>query len=351
METADFAGVGSVRRGYEFDVERLAGWCAQNVAGFSGPMTVVQFRGGQSNPTYKLTTPNAVYVLRRKPPGKLLQGAHATEREARVLQALAGRFPVPAIYAVSEDETVIGTAFYLMAYVEGRIFWDATLPEIAMADRPQYFDTMNETIAKLHGFDPVLLGLATFGRADNYVRRQIERWSRQYQEDTDAGRDPYLDRLIDWLPRNIPPAGRTGIVHGDFRIDNLVFHRAEPRICAVLDWELATIGDPLVDFAYHAMMYRMPQMTLAGLRGKDLAALNIPAERDYVARYCQRTGRARIDHLDFYMAFNLFRLAAIFHGIRGRMVRGTAVSERAGALASAVPVIAQLAWDQAVKAL
>ena len=350
MGADDFVGTSVVRPGHEIDEGRLTQWCAQNVDGFQGPLTVTQFRGGQSNPTYKLTTRDALYVLRRKPTGKLLKGAHAIEREAQVMRALCGQFPVPRVYAFSPDEQVIGTPFYIMSYVEGRIFWDARLPHLDAPSRPAYFDAMNETLARLHGIDYAELGLSGFGRPENYVMRQIERWSKQYQADADAGRDPNMDRLIEWLPNHVPPEQQARIVHGDFRIDNLVFHPTEPHVCAVLDWELATLGDPLVDFAYHAMMYRMPPTPIAGLRGEDLNALNIPSESEYVARYCRRTGRKGIPDLDFYMAFNLFRIAAIFHGIKGRMLRGTAVSTRAGSVAAAVASMAQLAWHQANRA-
>jgi aminoglycoside phosphotransferase (APT) family kinase protein len=266
------------------------------------------------------------------------------------MRALCGQYPVPRIYAFSEDEQVIGTPFYIMSYVEGRIFWDARLPQLNAASRPAYFDAMNETLARLHGIDYAELGLLGFGKPENYVVRQIERWSKQYLADADAGRDPNMDRLIEWLPHHVPPEERARIVHGDFRIDNLVFHPTEPRVSAVLDWELATLGDPLVDFAHHAMMYRMPPTPIAGLLGEDLNALNIPGEKEYVAGYCRRTGRKSIPDLDFYIALNLFRIAAIFHGIKGRMLRGTAVSTRAGSLAAAVPSMAELAWHQASRA-
>ena len=268
MGTDDFLGTSLVRQGYEFDEGRLTQWCAQNVDGFRGPLTVTQFCGGQSNPTYKLATPDVLYVLRRKPTGNLLKGAHAIEREAQVMRALYGQYPVPRMYALSEDEQVIGTPFYIMSYVEGRIFWDARLPQLNSASRPAYFDAMNETIARLHGIDYAEVGLSSFGRPENYVMRQIERWSKQYLADADAGRDPNMDRLIEWLPYHVPPEQRARIVHGDFRIDNLVFHPTEPRVCAVLDWELATLGDPLVDFAYHAMMYRILILRSSDSAGK-----------------------------------------------------------------------------------
>jgi aminoglycoside phosphotransferase (APT) family kinase protein len=349
--TEDFTGAGTVRAGYEIDADRLTHWCEQNLEGFHGPLRIEQFRGGQSNPTYKLATPEVLYVLRRKPPGQLLKGAHAIEREAHVMAALQGRYPTPRIYALCEDPTVVGTPFFIMSHVEGRIFWDVRFPQIDAASRPAYFEAMNETIATLHCLDYRALGLSGFGRPENYMRRQIERWSKQYWADSEAGRDANMDRVVEWLPKHVPAEQPASIVHGDLRVDNLVFHPTEPRVSAVLDWELATVGDPLVDFTYHAMMYRMPPMAIAGLLGEDLGRLNVPAEHEYVSSYCHRTTRQGIPDLNFYMAFNLFRLAAIFHGIKGRMLRGTAVSTRAGALANAVPRIAELAWEQASRVI
>jgi len=340
------AGTTAVREGYRFDEAALARWMAANVAGFAGPLTVEQFKGGQSNPTYKLVTPGHAYVLRRKPPGELLKGAHAVEREARVLSALDGAgFPVAHVHGLCTDDDVIGTWFYVMDMVEGRIFWDATFAEVSRDERPAYFDAMNATIAQLHGIDHEAVGLGDYGKPGNYFERQIGRWSKQYLADTDAGRDPDMDRLIAWLPANIPAGDETAIVHGDFRCDNMIFHPTEARVLAVLDWELSTLGHPLADFAYHAMMYRMPPHIVAGLAGADLAALNIPAEADYVAAYCRRTGRAAIPAYEFYIAFNLFRLAAIFHGIKGRAIRGTAASAHALERAKNFPTLARLARE------
>jgi aminoglycoside phosphotransferase (APT) family kinase protein len=337
-----------VRPEHRFDEGRLAEWMAANVAGYAGPLSVRQFRGGQSNPTYKLLTPGAAYVLRRKPPGVLLRGAHAVEREARVLKALGGAgFPVARVFGLCTDDAVIGTWFYVMAMVEGRVFWDATFPEVGLSDRPLYFDAMNETLARLHRIDYAAVGLDGFGRAENYMRRQIDRWSKQYLEDADAGRDPNMDRLLEWLPSRVPADDETSVVHGDFRCDNMIFHPTEPRVLAVLDWELSTLGHPLADFTYHAMMYRMPPSIVAGLAGADLAALNIPDEAAYVAAYCRRTGRESIPGYDFYVAFNFFRMAAIFHGIKGRAIRGTAASASAHERAKAFPELAELAWRQA----
>lgn len=342
----DNLGTTAIRTGYELDLDALTRWMEEYVTGFSGPLGAEQFKGGQSNPTYKLTTPGRTYVLRRKPPGKLLKGAHAVEREARVLEALAkADFPVPHVHGLCTDEGILGTWFYVMDMVEGRIFWDATVPDVTQTERAAIFDAMNGTIAHLHTVDYQALGLGDYGRQGNYFERQVSRWSSQYLDDKDAGRDPNMDRLVEWLPQNIPEGDETSIVHGDFRIDNMIFHPTQLRVLAVLDWELSTLGHPLADFAYHAMMYRMPPYIVAGLHGADIAALGIPSEQDYIAAYCRRTGRSEIASWDFYIAFNFFRLAAIFHGIKGRAIRGTAASSQAKQRAAAFPDLALLARE------
>lgn len=339
-------GTTPVREGYEIDLDRLAGWMEGHVDGFAGPLRAEQFRGGQSNPTYKLITPERSYVLRRKPPGKLLKGAHAVEREAAAMDALGKvGFPVPRVYGICTDEEVIGTWFFVMELVEGRIFWDATFADVPRDQRPLYFDAMNATLAQLHMIDFAGIGLGEYGKPGNYFARQIGRWSKQYLADEDAGRDEGMDRLVAWLPDNIPPGDETSVVHGDFRCDNMIFHPTEPRVIAVLDWELSTLGHPLADFAYHAMMYRMPPDIVAGLEGADLAALNIPGEAEYVAAYCARMGRESIPNWDFYVAFQFFRLAAIFHGIKGRVIRGTAANAKARERAEAYPRLVALALD------
>jgi aminoglycoside phosphotransferase (APT) family kinase protein len=347
---AQFAGTSAVRPGQEIDEAALTRWMQAHVEGFAGPLTIEQFKGGQSNPTYKLLTPSRRYVLRRKPPGVLLPSAHAVDREYRVITALhAQGFPVAQSFGLCLDRTVIGTEFYVMACIEGRIYWDATLPDLTNAARAAHFDAMNATMAQLHSIDIAAAGLTDYGKPGNYFARQITRWSRQYLEDPEAGRVAAMDRLVEWLPGNIPPGEETSIVHGDYRCDNLIFHATEPRVEAVLDWELSTLGHPLADFSYHLMMYRMPAGSIAALGGADLAGLGIPSETDYVAAYCARTGRGAIANLDFYMAYNLFRLAGIVHGIRGRVVRGTATSAHARKTAESLEPLADLALAQARK--
>lgn len=339
-------GVMPVREGFRIDIEPLRRWMSEHIEGFAGPLEAYEFRGGQSNPTYQLVTPGKTYVLRRKPPGLLAKGAHAIDREARVLRALGGSgFPVARVHGLCLDESIIGSWFYIMDYVEGRIFWDATLPDIPAKDRPAYFTAMNSTMARLHQIAPTSVDLEDFGRSGNYFERQISRWTRSYLADTDAGRDPGMDRLIEFLPNAIPQGDETAIVHGDFRCDNLIFHPSEPRILAVLDWELSTLGHPLADFTYHAMMYRMPPQIVAGLGDVDPAALNIPTETEYVAQYCAATGRCSVPNYDFYLAFNFFRMAAIFHGIKGRVVRGSAASVQSAARIEHFPTLVKLAVD------
>lgn len=348
MDRSAFAGTGPVRDAHRFDEERLRAWMEANVDGFAGPMTVEQFSGGQSNPTFKLSTPGAEYVLRRKPPGELLKGAHAVDREAKVQRALGEvGFPVPKIHGLCTDESVIGTWFYVMDMTVGRIFWESTFPGVPTADRSAYFDAMNETLARLHNIDPGAIGLGDYGRSGNYLERQIGRWSKQYLADDLAGRLPDMDMLVEWLPQHIPAGDETAIVHGDYRVDNMIFHPTEPRVLAVLDWELSTLGHPLADFTYHLMMYRSPPEFSGGIGGLDLAALGLPSESEYVDAYCRRTGRSGIENLDFYIAYNLFRLGAIVHGIKGRALRGNAASAAADLLVSQLPMIARLAREQA----
>jgi aminoglycoside phosphotransferase (APT) family kinase protein len=344
MVTDSSANIGAGEVRVALDEVALDAWLRAHVAGYAGPLTVEQFKGGQSNPTYRLTTPGAQYVMRRKPPGPLVKGAHDVLREARVIAGLATTpVPVPAVLGICDDDAVVGSAFYIMSLVEGRIFWDAAFSEVTIDDRAAHFDAMNATIAALHSVDPDSVGLGDYGRSGNFFERQIGRWSRQYLEDEAAGRDADMDALVAWLPGHIPAGDESRIVHGDFRCDNMIFHPTEPRVVAVLDWELSTLGNPLSDFAYHALMYRMPPDIVAGLGGADPVALGLPTEAAYVDAYCRRTGRTAIPDWDFYVAFNFFRLAAIFHGIKGRVIRGTANSEHARERAKAFPRLAALA--------
>jgi len=342
-------GVSAVRTGFEVDVRALDRYLSGRLEGYEGPLEVGQFQGGQSNPTYLLTTPARRYVLRRKPPGRLLPSAHAVDREFRVISAL-GRgsdVPVPRALLLCEDEDVIGTMFYVMDWVEGRILRDPALPEVPVAGRRAVALALVDALARLHKVDPTAVGLDDFGRRGGYVARQFARWSRQYLEDEAAGRVEAMDRLVEWLPTRMPERDTTCIVHGDYRCDNVVLHPAEPRAMAILDWELSTLGDPLADFAYYVMIYRMPEAGVPGLAGKDLSSLGLPTEEECVEAYCRLTGRDGIRDLDFYAAFNLFKLAGVLHGIRGRVLRGNAASARAREYGDMVERVAELAWQQA----
>lgn len=349
-----FSGTSEVRAGAEFDEKALLRWMEDNVRDFKGPMEVRQFKGGQSNPTYKLITPGRAYVLRRKPPGKLLKSAHAVDREYRVTTALGKKgFPVAETFGLCTDEDVIGTWFYVMDCVDGRVIWDGSFPDVPTAERRDYFWAMNDTMAQLHMIDPEEIGLGDFGRPGNYFERQIGRWSKQYLQDEKAGRDENMDRLVEWLPDNIPPGDETSIVHGDYRCDNMIFHPTKPKVLAVLDWELSTLGHPLADFSYHLMMYHITTSGTDGLASVNFAEQNIPTQTEYVARYCQTTGRNPDEvqaNMNFYLAYNLFRLAAIVHGIRGRVIRGTASNAHARETAKNVEPMAKLGWQQALKA-
>ncbi|MBA3526332.1 MAG: phosphotransferase family protein [Pseudomonadota bacterium] len=346
------SGSRAVSAELRFDERGLEEWLGRHVADFRGPIRVSQFKGGQSNPTYRIDAGSGPLVLRRRPPGKLLAGAHAVEREYRVLAALGEqRFAVPKVHALCEDESIVGTSFYVMDLVEGRIFWEAHLPGVDREQRAAHFDAMNATIAALHAFDPAALGLADYGRPAAFVERQVARWSKQYLSDAEAGRIETMDRLVAWLEKNLPPdRGRQCIVHGDFRCDNIVFEPNAPSIRAVLDWELSTLGDPVADFTYHLLMYRMPRDLFAGLGGLDIAALGIPSEDDYVAAYCARTGRDHLSDKDYLIVFCLFRLAAIIHGIKGRLARGTASSAHAAEMVDKLEPLADLAWAEAEQA-
>ncbi len=331
----------------DLDLDRLQSWLSDNVDGFRGPLTAERFAGGQSNPSYRLRAGSGDYVLRRKPPGPLLPSAHAVDREFRVMQALANtRVPVPRVHALCEHDSVIGSAFYVMEFLDGRIFWDQRLPECAPAERTAMFASMNEVIAALHSVDYTAVGLGDFGRPGNYMGRQIARWSRQYRA-SETAKIEAMDQLIDWLPQHLPAESAPSVVHGDYRMDNLVFHKTEPRIIGVLDWELSTIGDPLADFAYHCMTWRVTPELFRGLAGIDFAAAGIPDEPAYVAAYCRHTGRERIEAWDFYMVYSLFRIAAILQGIAKRAIDGTAASQEAAELGRIARPLAEQAWTLA----
>jgi aminoglycoside phosphotransferase (APT) family kinase protein len=343
-----FVGTMPVQDRHRFDPVPLESYLRGRVEGLEGPLAIEQFKGGQSNPTFRIQAGERSYVLRRKPPGKLLPSAHAVDREYRVLAALRDSgVPVPRTYCLCTDETVIGTAFYVMDYVVGRVLWDPSLLALDKAERRTVYADMNRVIAALHRVDYRAVGLADFGKPGNYFARQIGRWTKQYRA-SETERIDAMERLIAWLPENIPASDETTIVHGDYRLDNLVFHPTEPRVVAVLDWELSTLGHPLADFAYHCMSWHIPPGPFRGLRGIDLGALGIPAEHDYVATYCRHVGRATIDpaHWDFYIAYNMFRAAGIAQGIMGRVVDGTAASQHALEVGRWARVMSELGWQQ-----
>ncbi|MDH5329056.1 MAG: phosphotransferase family protein [Aquincola sp.] len=355
MESMDqFTGTRAVSEQHAFDLGVLADWLATRIDGFTGPVTVEQFKGGQSNPTFKLLTPDRAYVMRAKPGpvARLLPSAHAIEREYRVMKALAGQgVPVPEMLALCEDEAVIGRAFYIMSFVEGRVLWNQALPDASPAERGAIYDEMNRVIATLHTVDVAAAGLADYGKPGNYFERQISRWGKQYQASITQPIDA-MDHLMRWLPAHMPASARdaskVAIVHGDYRLDNLAFHPTEPRILAVLDWELSTIGHPLADFSYHCMAWHIPPGTFRGIGGLDHRALGIPAEADYVRRYCERTGLAKPESLavdwNFYLAYNLFRMAAILQGIAKRVEDGTASSAQARQAGAGARPLAELGW-------
>ncbi len=341
-----FSGTQPVREAHKFDVAKLEDYLKGQIEDFTGPLEVEQFKGGQSNPTYRLKAGDKQYVLRRKPPGTLLPSAHAVDREYKVITALAkANVPVPKTYCLCTDEDVVGTWFYVMDCVEGRIFWEPQLPGMEPADRGAIYDAMNDVIAKIHSADYAAIGLDDFGKPGNYFERQIARWSKQYKASETETIDA-MEQLIVWLPENIPPGDDVSVVHGDYRLDNMVFHPTEPRVLAVLDWELSTLGNPLGDFAYHLMPWRLAPDVFRGFDGVDLESLGIPTERQYVDAYCRRTGRDGIPNLDFYMAYNMFRLAGIAQGIMGRVRDGTAASKHAVETGKLARPIAEAGWAQ-----
>jgi aminoglycoside phosphotransferase (APT) family kinase protein len=343
-----FTGTKPVEERHRIDAASLEKYLGFRLA------QVEQFKGGQSNPTYRLTAADGKkYALRRKPPGKLLPSAHAVDREFKVISALHKvGFPVAKPHVLCEDDSVIGTAFYVMDCVEGRVLWDQALPGMTKAERAAIWDELNSVISRLHSIDYRAVGLADFGKPGSYIERQVGRWTKQYQA-SETQKIEAMDNLIAWLPKNIPPSTATTVVHGDYRLDNAIFHPSEPRILAVLDWELSTLGDPLADFAYHCMSWHIPPGQFRGIAGLDLPALGIPGEAEYVKKYCERTGRPAINqsHWDFYIAYNLFRIAAILQGILKRVVDGTAASAHARDAGMRARPMAELGWRQVEKIL
>lgn len=355
-----FVGTRAVSDAHSFNVGTLQTWLSQHLQGFAGPLSVEMFKGGQSNPTYKLITPSKSYVMRAKPGpvAKLLPSAHAVEREFKVMGGLYGTdVPVAQMHVLCEDESIIGRAFYVMEFVQGRVLWDQTIPTMNRQERGAIYDEMNRVIAALHTVPFAERGLADYGKPGNYFERQIGRWSKQY---VSSVTQPIaeMDLLMAWLPAHMPAsaldASKVSIVHGDYRLDNLMFHPTEPKVMAVLDWELSTIGHPLADFSYHCMAWHIPPGTFRGIGGIDLASLGIPSEAEYIHRYCDRTGLAQPQDLktdwNFYLAYNMFRIAAILQGIAKRVEAGTASSTQAKASGAGARPMAELAWKFAQQA-
>jgi aminoglycoside phosphotransferase (APT) family kinase protein len=355
-----FVGTRPVSDAHAFDVTALTAWLEKNLEGFAGPLSVESFKGGQSNPTYKLITPTQSYVMRAKPGpvAKLLPSAHAVEREFAVMRGLYGTdVPVPRMHALCEDESVIGRAFYVMEFMQGRVLWDQSLPGMTPTERGAIYDEMNRVIAALHRVNFAARGLAGYGKPGNYFERQIGRWSKQYTASITQP-IPEMDQLMIWLPEHIPASARdesmVSVVHGDYRLDNLMFHPTDPRILAVLDWELSTIGHPLADFSYHCMAWHIPPGAFRGIGGLDLKSLGIPTEAQYIRLYCERTGLTTPEALkadwNFYLAYNMFRIAAILQGIAKRVENGTASSAQAVKSAAGARPLAQMAWQFAQQA-
>lgn len=335
---------------FDFDVDKLARYLEANVIGFKGPLKAEKFAGGQSNPTFKISAGSGEYVLRRKPPGELLKSAHAVDREYRVLSALADTdVPVAQVYHLCEDDAIIGSMFYLMEYMQGRVLWDPALPNMSTVQRGEIFDQMNQVLVSLHSVDIEAAGLQDYGRPGNYFARQISRWTKQYQA-SEVETIADMDRLIDWLPENTPEDdGKLVLAHGDFRLDNMMFHATESQPIALLDWELSTLGHPYADLAYQCMQLRLDNdSVLAGLGGVDRRALGIPSEQDYVALYCQRMGIESIPNWNFYMIFSMFRFAAILEGVGQRALGGNASSDKAAQMRELVKPLAKMAVEMII---
>jgi len=346
-----FVGTKAVDEKHQFDTEKLENYLRQQIPGFQGPLTVEQFSGGQSNPTFLLASPSGKYVLRRKPPGKLLPSAHAVDREYRVISALNQTdVTVAKAFCLCEDDSILGTAFYVMDFVDGRVMWDGTLPDSSSEERNQIYKELNRVIAALHSVDHVAVGLEDYGRPGNYIERQIARWTKQYRA-SETEHIESMENLIDWLPKNIPTNEDVSIVHGDYRLDNVIFHKTEPRILAVLDWELSTLGHPVADFAYHCMYWRLTPGEFRGINGVDHRTTGIPEEQAYVESYCEQTGRDVIKDWDFYIAYNMFRLAGILQGIMGRVKDGTAASAHAEEQGRRAKPMAEAGWRQVERIL
>ncbi len=345
-----YTGTKPVEERHRLDDAKLAVWMKDNVSGYEGPLTVLQFKGGQSNPTYRLDTPPRSYVLRRKPFGKLLPSAHAVDREFRVISALHKvGFPVAKPYALCSDDSVIGSMFYIMGMVEGRVLWNGALPTCSSEERGAIYRAQIETLAKLHSYDPDEIGLGDYGKPGNYFARQVDRWSKQYRA-SETQDIPEMNRLIEWLPKTVPTQERVSIVHGDYRLDNMIFDAKEPKVIAILDWELSTLGDPLADFTYFLMNWVMPPEGRSGLAGLDIKTLGIPSIEEAAALYCKLTNRTGLPELNWYFAYNVFRITAILQGIAGRIRDGTAASTRAAESVKRVIPLAKAALDFAKKA-
>ena len=344
-----YLGTEPMRRGLELDPMAVEKFFKDLLPDFEGSIQITQFKGGQTNPTYRVTSKDRDWVIRRKPPGLLLPSAHAVDREYRILSALGKTgVPVPKTHILCMDEKILGTPFYVMDYLEGTVYWNAMMPEMNFKTRVDVYESMNESIAKLHQVNFESLGLSDFGKPGNYVGRQLKRWGSQYQE-ADYDKIPEMDLLIEWLEERIPKQTQTSIVHGDFRLDNMIFDQKQHRVLAILDWELSTLGDPIADFAYHVMQWRIPFNLHRGLAGADLHSLGIPNEKAYLESYCKRTGRVEIKDWDFYIIFSLFKMSAICYGILVRIHNGTAASEHAIRTGSLAHSFAKLAWDQVIQ--
>ena len=357
MSDAALGHTTAVRAGHEIDVTALERYLAEHLPGFSlsrrspqGEGGIRQFEGGQSNPTYFLETPGGRYVLRKKPPGQLLPSAHAVEREYRVMKALGGtQVPVPPALLLCDDATVIGTPFFIMGCVDGRVFRQPHLPGVSAADRAAMYEDMADVLARLHSADVASLGLADYGKPGNYYARQIGRWGQQYVA-AKTDEIPSMDRLMEWLPAHIPPGDEVAIVHGDYRVENLIFHPTEPRIVAIVDCELSTLGHPLADLAYNCLTYYLPAEALGLVEATESDRSGMPGEEEYVAMYCKRAGRSSIPQWNFYLAFSMFRLASILQGVYARGLQGNAASSYALQRGAAARLIADIAWDLTGKA-